>query len=245
MRIAIAGASGTGKTTLARAISEKYDLPVNPVGARSVALEMGFQKPYDVDAAGKRVEFQKRLFEAKRAWELEHEAFVTDRTYLDNLTYCSLHMAEHLEEDAIDAFASVMERYDLVFFLPLSVMQELGDGVRKTNLGYHQLYEFLLWRYLDFARTEWDGIQYLATLNMPLDRRLECAFSTIDTLSWRRPMAESVRAALAEAEWDHAEELSAKDEQITRLTEKARQLRGALDSAEAEIRRLEREETEG
>lgn len=144
MRIAIAGCSGTGKTTLARAISEKYSLPINPVGARSVALEMGFDNPYDVDAAGKRVEFQKRLFESKRAWELAHDSFVTDRTYLDNLTYCALHMAEHLEDDAVEVFTRSMDRYDLVFVLDRRAFQDLSDGVRKTGVTYHGIYERLL-----------------------------------------------------------------------------------------------------
>lgn len=144
MRIAIAGASGTGKTTLANAIAERYKLPINPVGARSVAQSMGFDNPYDVDPAGRRVEFQRKLFEQKRAWELEHEAFVTDRSYFDNLTYCALHMAEHLEETALEEFTAAMNRYDVVFFLPRATFQSLGDGVRKTSGVYHELYEQLL-----------------------------------------------------------------------------------------------------
>jgi hypothetical protein len=52
MRIAFCGASGTGKTTLAKALGEFFELERNPVGARSVAREMGFDNPYDVDRAG-------------------------------------------------------------------------------------------------------------------------------------------------------------------------------------------------
>jgi len=51
MRIAFIGASGTGKTTLAKWVAETYSLPLNPVGARSVARDMGFETPYDVDQA--------------------------------------------------------------------------------------------------------------------------------------------------------------------------------------------------
>ncbi len=144
MRIAISGASGTGKTTLARSLAEHYKIPMNPVGARSVALEMGFDNPYDVDAAGRRVEFQARLFESKRAWELGHESFVTDRSYFDNLAYCALHMASSLEPDAIEVFSRAMERYDVVFFLPRAKFQDLSDGVRVTAPGYHAMYEFVL-----------------------------------------------------------------------------------------------------
>lgn len=144
MRIAIAGASGTGKTTLAKAIAERYSLPINPVGARSVALSMGFDNPYDVDQAGRRVEFQRRLFEEKRAWELANDRFVTDRSYLDNLTYCALHMAEYLPDNAVEEFTEATNRYDLVLFLTRSTFQSLGDGVRKQSPVYHDMYERLL-----------------------------------------------------------------------------------------------------
>lgn len=146
MRIAIAGASGTGKTTLCNAIAERYSLPINPVGARSVAASMGFDNPYDVDKAGKRVEFQRRLFEEKRDWELAHDSFVTDRTYLDNLTYCALHMAEHLPDNAVEEFTDAMERYDVVIVLDIADFQQLGDGIRKTSPTYHRLYQELLFR---------------------------------------------------------------------------------------------------
>ena len=51
MKVAFCGASGTGKTTLARYVSELLSIPVTPVGSRSVALELGFTSPYDVDRA--------------------------------------------------------------------------------------------------------------------------------------------------------------------------------------------------
>ena len=54
MRIAFAGSSGTGKTTLAAWASEKYGLPMCPVGSRSTAKRLGFDNPYDVDFADRK-----------------------------------------------------------------------------------------------------------------------------------------------------------------------------------------------
>lgn len=58
MRVAFAGASGTGKSTLAQWLSLELGLPMNPIGARSVAKDMGFvdpvsgeSRPYLVDRA--------------------------------------------------------------------------------------------------------------------------------------------------------------------------------------------------
>jgi nicotinamide riboside kinase len=182
MRIAIAGCSGTGKTTLAKAIAERFHLPLNPDGARTVAKSMGFDNPYDVDAAGKRVEFQKALFEAKREWELSHAAFVTDRSYLDNLTYCCLHMAEHLEPGQIERFSQAMERYDAVLILQRGDFQDLGDGIRKTATEYHELYEHLLMSLL--TRTIDDGYLNRAhRVGGPLETRIPKALEAIEELA--------------------------------------------------------------
>ena len=51
MRIAFCGASGTGKTTLAKWLAEELKYEMNPVGSRSTARRMGFNNPYDVDKA--------------------------------------------------------------------------------------------------------------------------------------------------------------------------------------------------
>lgn len=51
MKITFTGPSGTGKTTLRDFLATTFNLPVNPVGARSVAKDMGFERTYDVDRA--------------------------------------------------------------------------------------------------------------------------------------------------------------------------------------------------
>ncbi len=178
MRIAIAGASGTGKTTLAKAIAERYQLPLNPVGARSVALEMGYDNPYDVDQAGRRVEFQQKLFESKRQWELQHEHFVTDRTYFDNLTYCVLHQAEHLAEDALDVYAAAMSRYELVFLLHVRNHQRLDLAVNLGSPGYHRMYEFVLDSLLVLNKMRFGG--NTRTLGAILELRNERALESIE-----------------------------------------------------------------
>jgi hypothetical protein len=113
---------------------------------------MGFDNPYDVDKAGKRVEFQKRLFESKRAWELSHDSFVTDRTYLDNLTYCALHMAEHLEDDAVEVFTRAAQRYDFIVRVWRKDFQKIDARVHKTQGAYHDCYELFLTSCLVVAR---------------------------------------------------------------------------------------------
>lgn len=147
LRVAFSGASGTGKTMLMQHVAEKYGLPVCPIGSRSVAKEMGFENPYDVDQAGMRMQFQARLFVAKRDWEREHESFVTDRTCFDNLTYTVLDGdTKQITRDELTQYHIAMQRYTSVFFLPVTLFQELGDDPHRVrNPAYHLLFDQFLW----------------------------------------------------------------------------------------------------
>lgn len=145
MRIAFAGASGTGKTTLARYVSERYGLPINPVGSRSVSAAMGFASPYDVDAAGKRGEFQRRLQEEKIAWEMAHDSFVTDRTTLDELVYTMFHDVDTAAGEYHERAVAHMARYDLVFFCPARAFCKVdGDKARRDSMPYQVLFSDVL-----------------------------------------------------------------------------------------------------
>lgn len=145
MRVGFAGASGTGKTTLAEYIAQKHGLEMNPVGSRSVAKEMGFESPYDVDKAGKRGEFQRHLIDSKRAWELTREAFVTDRTTFDNLTYLILHDVHAVDAGLIAKAFDGLMRYTHIIYCPVKVFFALGDDpVRIKSQDYHSIFDTLL-----------------------------------------------------------------------------------------------------
>jgi predicted ATPase len=145
MRIALCGASGTGKTTIANHVAQKYGLPINPIGSRSVAKAMGFESPYDVDKAGKRAEFQRCLLEEKRAWENDHEAFVTDRTTLDNLAYTVLHAVHTIDEEEMTKSVAGFYRYTHVIYCPTQTFCKPGnDPARVKNMVYHELFDILV-----------------------------------------------------------------------------------------------------
>jgi predicted ATPase len=145
-RIGLCGASGTGKSKLVAYLADKLQLPVNPIGSRHVSKLMGFDNPYDVDKHGLRSVFQRRLFAEKRAWELAHDSFVTDRTMFDNLAYASMHNGvSTLTVDDLDAYVEAMRRYTLVVYLPLHRFQNLGDDpMRVDSVGYHRIYDVIL-----------------------------------------------------------------------------------------------------
>jgi predicted ATPase len=145
LRIAFAGASGTGKSTLAEFVAKEFGLPVNPVGSRSVSKAMGFESPYDVDKAGKRAEFQRRLVTEKRAWEDAHESFVVDRTTLDNLAYTMLHDVHCVDDALLESVVQGVLRYTHVIYCPVAAFCNPGnDTARVQSLAYHQLYDVLI-----------------------------------------------------------------------------------------------------
>lgn len=150
IRVAFTGASGTGKSTLAAYIAEKHNVPQNPVGSRSVSLSMGFASPYDVDAAGKRAEFQRRLLVEKCAWEANTESFVTDRTPLDNLLYTMLHDVSVVNEEMIAVVQRGLLRYTHVIYCPVEAFCHVGeDAARVKSMAYQEVYDAALVGLLD------------------------------------------------------------------------------------------------
>ena len=144
MRVAFAGASGTGKTTLMRHVVKMTGFDVCPVGSRGVAKSMGFENPYDVDAAGRRDEFQKRLFAEKRDWEASHEFFVTDRSAFDNLAYSTMHGARVTTDELLE-YEGAMARYTHVLYLPITAFHDVGDDPHRVKeLGYHVMFDMIL-----------------------------------------------------------------------------------------------------
>lgn len=145
IRVAFAGASGTGKTTLAKWISQTYKIPMNPIGSRTVAKAMGFENPYDVDKAGRRAEFQRSLIAQKRGWEDAHDSFVVDRTTLDNLVYTMLHDVSTIDRELLDDIVEGLQRYTHIVFCPMAVFVHTGkDPSRVDSTVYHELYDATL-----------------------------------------------------------------------------------------------------
>lgn len=144
-RIAFVGASGTGKSTLAVFLAGALKLPINPVGSRSVAEAMGYASPYDVDKAGRRAEFQRRLILDKVAWEAAHEEFVVDRTTIDNVAYTVMHDVAAVDEELFAHMFVGMWRYTTIVYCPLKVFCNLSDDpVRVKSTQYQEVFDVLI-----------------------------------------------------------------------------------------------------
>jgi predicted ATPase len=145
LRIAFSGASGTGKTTLASHLAEALGIPLCPVGPRQVAAQMGYASPYDVDGAGRRAEFQRRLLDEKVAWEAAHASFVTDRSAIDLLAYFALHDVRSVTAEVFDRSTAALRRYTHVLYCPVAAhCAPAGDPQRVQEVEYHRICDAIL-----------------------------------------------------------------------------------------------------
>lgn len=169
IRLAFAGASGTGKTTLAGYFAALKKLEMVPVTARRVAQEMGLTCPYDADewSAGRK-EFSRALITKKSAWEHSRESFVTDRTVADEFAYALLHDVR-ATCDMWQTVASSMRQYTHIVYCPLSVFCDIGnDPMRCRDANYHMAYDAMLFGLLYRA-----GAAFLTLTQSEPERRVE------------------------------------------------------------------------
>ncbi|MCX5742929.1 MAG: AAA family ATPase [Proteobacteria bacterium] len=132
MRIYFVGSHATGKTTLCRYVSRRYDLPMISEVARAVLAEMetGFDAlRTDMDLVA---EYQERVFARQIAVEHSHNGhFVSDRAF-DNLAYVAEHTTNAAQMMNDQRFHDYMKwvREGIVFFLRPHQSLLKDDGVR-------------------------------------------------------------------------------------------------------------------
>ena len=141
MRIGISGAAGTGKTTLATALSEHLQWELIEDPTEEALLEKGFASWRGVRDPRTRREVRLRTFNIKMRRETDHPNCVSDKTVVDFLAYWLLNQAP-LESGAQNATALEMieahlPSYDRILVLPWR--REIGDGDGRNTDEVHAL----------------------------------------------------------------------------------------------------------
>jgi predicted ATPase len=134
MKIYFTGCHGSGKTTLARYTSTKYDTPLLPEVARMVLAERELQVDTlrsDIIAVNN---YQTSVFTRQIEEEKKHSSFVSDRCLIDAAVYAAQHslIASKLIRSAeFKSYLDELRTNSIIFFVRPSKATLKSDGVRE------------------------------------------------------------------------------------------------------------------
>lgn len=137
MRVYFTGAHSSGKSTLARYVSEKYKLPIITEIARMVLSERELaidSLRADIDLVD---DYQSDVFFRQIEEEKKYEYFVADRSLIDCLAYTLQHSRVGgldclTGRNEFEMYLETIKRQDTIVFLVRPSTATLGsDGVRE------------------------------------------------------------------------------------------------------------------
>jgi len=145
-KIMICGASGTGKTTLAHHISEEYGIPFIDTSAKKLWPEFGFKNHMDVRTKslldtklGIQYQFEVLI---QRSNLLKKDSFVSDRSFVDNVTYMLMDLGHSLLNCEIEDFIRMgnlnMVKCDMLIFIRWTDDIVLQDDKNRIMNKYYQ-----------------------------------------------------------------------------------------------------------
>ncbi len=146
-RIALAGSAGTGKTTLARALAQRLEVPYVPEGMRA-RIERGLElHTLDLAELGDLViELWEEQRQLERQAVREAGGFVADRSPVDFFAFWLLYRCgprvrtEAFHRDTLRDVGHL----DRIVVLPWGVLPLIDDGVRTPDPWRQRHYQALL-----------------------------------------------------------------------------------------------------
>jgi predicted ATPase len=136
MKIYFSGTHGSGKTTLARYVSNKYTLPLITEVARMILSEKELQVDNlrtDMDLVDS---YQNDIFYRQMSEEAKYKDFVSDRSAIDSLAYSAQHtriLPRLMAAPELKTYiASLKARDSILYFVRPSKATLKADGVREA-----------------------------------------------------------------------------------------------------------------
>jgi nicotinamide riboside kinase len=134
MKVYFSGAHSTGKSSLSRFTSKKYNLPMLFETARIVLAEQELKIDTlrcDIDVADK---YQQDVFDRQLAEEQKYSYFVSDRSLIDVLAYSGNHtciLPKLMKSPALLEYVENL-RNQFIFLVSPSKATLSADGVRES-----------------------------------------------------------------------------------------------------------------
>ena|SRR5260370_26112199 len=136
MKVYFSGSHSVGKSTLARYVSEKYNLSLLTEVARMVLSEQELQVDilrYDMTLVDK---YQIQVFNRQLEEESKYSVFVSDRSAIDALAYAGQHsriLPQLLKSPQLASHISILKNPEsILFFVRPSRATLRPDGVREV-----------------------------------------------------------------------------------------------------------------
>jgi len=144
MRVAICGATSTGKSTLIRALTaagvlRQFGLDIVETNERAILLDMGCMNTGTMTSEQLR-RFQSRFLVEKIANEHGQQAYITEHSYVDIAAYWTV---RDCLGDTADVNGIVKEcrnysmTYSIHIILPFDAARFKADGYRATDMNLH------------------------------------------------------------------------------------------------------------
>lgn len=146
-RLFICGAAGTGKTTLAKAVSERMGIPFVASSASDIWPDFGFKdhadallKCHNDPVLG--WEYQTAILNRRENLLNQHDEFITDRTPFDAFTYFLIENAHNIDSVHLEEFRlrchHLARMANQVVFLPHGDwIKTEENGKRIANRGFN------------------------------------------------------------------------------------------------------------
>ena len=139
MRLALVGSASTGKTTLVKAIGDRFKIKVIPEFAREIIAEMGKLSPKDLTPE-ESYYFENEIITRKIRMERRYKTFIADRSTADNaiyyLKFCSRHYDDKANQQYVKKAVNHLKIYDKIIVLPWNVIPYEEDGFRSGDKYY-------------------------------------------------------------------------------------------------------------
>jgi nicotinamide riboside kinase len=145
LRLAVSGASSTGKTTLIRALGESgvlkaYRLRVLAIDERAILRQMGCEDTGCMATDALR-SFQLRLLEEKITQEQGQTRFISELSFVAMAAYWTVRdckRKEAADEMMVNRCRRFAAEYDLHIVLPFGAIPFEADGYRSRDMNLHQ-----------------------------------------------------------------------------------------------------------
>tara|TARA_R110001583_G_scaffold195128_3_gene369579 strand:- start:13911 stop:14474 length:564 start_codon:yes stop_codon:yes gene_type:complete len=147
MRIALTGASSTGKTTLLGDLLDSVffkdrKIDKSQIDIRRMAIDLGVNAGGTENQDLSLREFQWRVLEAKRKSEYGLKLYITDRSTVDMATYWLVRESPNEIDDEgvkyIDACRNYAAIFDLHIHLPFGAIPFMNDGERPSSVNFNR-----------------------------------------------------------------------------------------------------------